>query len=222
LLHADWEFALCAARGQRIVSCIISIINILGNLQQCGQVCNSFNICFPWVPRWQELFHYEANGGCPRYAISKKYFRLVGMVPLEWTCCVRTVRDTAGADYSVPGVDSMHRVSYRRPITVLPFLLVLLVFYLKQSLRCCGQLRPYVGMGSLGPRLNRNCNAMGDTAKISPCMSSTGVQKTLPSSLILRDCKAMGDVVKISPRVPSTCVQNAILSLLIIHIIPSR
>jgi len=55
-----------------------------------------------------------------------------------------------------------------------------------------GQLWPYVAMGSLGTRLNRDCNAMGD-----------GSEKT-------------------TPPFPSTCAQNAIIPLLIIHLIPSR
>jgi hypothetical protein len=74
----------------------------------------------------------------------------------------------------------------------------------------------------LGTRLNRDCNAMGDAAKISPRVPSTCAQNAILSLLIIRDCKAMGDAAKISPRVASTCAQNAILSLLIIHIIPSR
>ena len=77
-------------------------------------------------------------------------------------------------------------------------------------------------MGSLGTRLLRDCNAMGDAEKISPRVPSTCAQNAILSLLIMRDCKAMGDAAKISPRVPSTCAQNAILSVLIIHIIPSR
>jgi hypothetical protein len=77
-------------------------------------------------------------------------------------------------------------------------------------------------MGSLGTRLHRDCNDMGDAAKISPRVSSTCAQNAILSLQIIRDCKAMGDAAKISPRVPSTCAPNAILSLLIIHIIPSR
>jgi hypothetical protein len=73
-------------------------------------------------------------------------------------------------------------------------------------------------MGSLGTRLHRDCNAMGDAAKISSRIPSSCAILYSP---IMRDCKAMGDVAKISPRVPSTCAQNAILSLLIIHSIPS-
>jgi len=77
-------------------------------------------------------------------------------------------------------------------------------------------------MGSLGTHLHWDCNAMGDTAKISRCIPSTSMQNALLSLLIIRDCKAMGDAAKISPHIPSTCAQNAILSSLIIHIIPSR
>jgi hypothetical protein len=76
-------------------------------------------------------------------------------------------------------------------------------------------------MGSFVPHLRRDCNAMGDSAKISPRVPSTCAHNPSLSLLIIRDCKAMGDAAKISPRVSSTCAQNAILSLLIIHIMRS-
>jgi hypothetical protein len=74
----------------------------------------------------------------------------------------------------------------------------------------------------LGTRLNQDCNAMGDSAKISRRVPSTSAQHATLSLLIIRDCKAMGDAGNISACVPSTCAQNPILSLLILHIIPSR
>jgi hypothetical protein len=70
--------------------------------------------------------------------------------------------------------------------------------------------------------LHRNCNAMGDAAKISPRVPSTCAQNAILYLLIIRECKAMGEAGNIAPRVPSTCAHNAILSLLIIHIIPRR
>jgi len=77
-------------------------------------------------------------------------------------------------------------------------------------------------MGSLGTRLHRDSNVMGDAAKISPRVPSTCAQNAILTLLIVRYCKAMSDAAKISPRIPSTCAQIATLSLLIIHIIPSR
>jgi len=44
---------------------------------------------------------------------------------------------------------------------------------LKWTLWRCGQLWPYVGIGSLGTLLHRDCNAMRDAAKISPHVPST-------------------------------------------------
>jgi hypothetical protein len=70
--------------------------------------------------------------------------------------------------------------------------------------------------------LHRDFNAMGDAAKISPCVPSTCAQNAILCLLILPDCKAMGDAAKLSPRVPSNCAQNTSLSVLIIDIIPSR
>ena len=60
--------------------------------------------------------------------ISKKHFCPSGMALSEWTRSVRAVRDTPVADYSVPGVNTTHRVAYRPPIAVLPFLLALSVY----------------------------------------------------------------------------------------------
>jgi len=71
-------------------------------------------------------------------------------------------------------------------------------------------------------RLHRDCNAMGDAAKISPRVPSTCMQNAIHTLLIVQYCKAMGDAAKLSPRVPSTCAQNENLSLVIVHIIPSR
>jgi hypothetical protein len=67
-------------------------------------------------------------------------------------------------------------------------------------------------MGSLGTRLHRDYNAMGDPTNISPRVPSTCAENAILSLLIIRDCKAMGDAAKISPRVLSTCAQNAIPS----------
>ena len=72
--------------------------------------------------------------------ISKKHFRPGGMAPSEWTRSVRAVRDTPVADYSVPGVKTTRRVTYRPPIAISPFLLALSVSYFKQTLWRCGQL----------------------------------------------------------------------------------
>ena len=122
----------------------------------------------------------------------------------------------------MPGVNSTRHIPYCPLIAVSPSLLVLSVSYFKRSLWRCGQLLPYIAMGSLGTRLHRDCNVMGDAAKICPCVPSTCAQNAIISALNIRDRKAMCDTAKISPRVPSACAQNAILSLLIIHIIPSR
>jgi hypothetical protein len=52
------------------------------------------------------------------YSISKKYFRLGGMAPSQWTRSVRAVRDTPVADYSMPGLNTTRRVAYPPPIAV--------------------------------------------------------------------------------------------------------
>jgi len=80
------------------------------------------------------------------------------MAPSEWTCSVRAVRDIPVAFYSAPGINTRCRVAYRHPIAGMPFLLALSVSYFKQTLWCCGQLWPYVGMGSFGTCLHRDCN----------------------------------------------------------------
>jgi len=70
--------------------------------------------------------------------ISKKHFRLGGMALSEWTRSVKAVRDTTVGEYSAPGVKTTHRVTYRPPMAVLPFLLTPLVSYFKQTLWRCG------------------------------------------------------------------------------------
>jgi len=94
----------------------------------------------------------------------------------EWTRSVRAVRDTLVADYSTPGINTMCRIVYRPPIAVSLFLRVLSIPYFKRSLWRCGQLWQYIGMSSLSMRLNWDCNAMGDTAKISCRVPSTCAQ----------------------------------------------
>ena len=120
---------------------------------------------------------------------AKKYFRPGGMAPSQWTGSVRALRDTPVADYCAPGINSTRRIPYRPLIAVSPCLLVLSVCNFKQSLWHCGQQWPYVGMGSLGTRLHRDYNAMGDTAKISPRVSSTRAQNAFLSILIIWDCE---------------------------------
>jgi len=48
-----------------------------------------------------------------------------------------------------------------------------------------GQLWPYVGMGSVGTHLHRDCNAMGDAAKPSPRVPSTCAQNAILFLLII-------------------------------------
>ena len=105
--------------------------------------------------------------------VSKKHFRPDGMARSESTRSVRAVRDTPVAVYSAPGVHTMRHVASRPPIAVSPFLLALSVSDVKQTLWRCCQLWPYIGMGSLGTHLHRDCNAMGDAVKISPRVPST-------------------------------------------------
>jgi len=117
------------------------------------------------------------------FHISWKKFYLRGMDLSEWTESVRADRDIQMAAYSVPGVRAMRWVDYCPPIAVSPFLLALSVFYYKQTLWRGGQLRTYVGMGSLGMRLHRDCNVMGDAAKTCPRIPFTCAQNAILSLL---------------------------------------
>ena len=98
---------------------------------------------------------------------------------------VRTVRDTPVVDHSVPGANSIRCIVYRPAITVSLFRCVLSVSYFKRSIGCCGLLWPYIGMCSLGTRLHRDCNAMGDAMKISPRVPSTCMQNGILCLLII-------------------------------------
>jgi hypothetical protein len=80
----------------------------------------------------------------------------------------------------------------------------MLVSYFKLSLWRFGQLWQYVGIGSLGMRLDQDCNSMGDMAQITPRVPFTCADNATLSQLILQECMAMGDAENISPRVPST------------------
>ena len=107
------------------------------------------------------------------------------MALLDWTCSVRAVKDTTGADHSIPGVNSTCHVPYCPLIAVSPFLLVLSVTYFKRSLWHCGQLWPYIGMGLLGTHLHQDHNAMSDSARISPRVPSTCAQHAILLLLII-------------------------------------
>jgi len=72
--------------------------------------------------------------------ISRKQFRPGGMAPSEWTSSVRAVSDTPVAVYTVPGVKTTRRVTYRPPIAISPFVLALSVSSFKQTLWRTGQL----------------------------------------------------------------------------------
>jgi len=99
--------------------------------------------------------------------ISKRQFCLGGMAPSVWTRPVQGVRDSPLADVSTPGINSTRRVAYCPMIAVSQFLFALSISDFEQTLWRCGQLWPYIGMGWLGTCLHRDCNAMGDAAKIS-------------------------------------------------------
>jgi hypothetical protein len=93
------------------------------------------------------------------------------------------VRDTPVADDSKPGINTTLGVASRYPTAVLLFLLALSRFNFKRTLWRCGQLSPYVRMGSYCTSLHRDCNGMGDIAKISPCIPSTCAPNEIPSLL---------------------------------------
>ena len=133
----------------------------------------------------------------PKPVISKKHFRMGGMAPSEWTRSVRGVRDTSVADHTAPGIKTTRCVTYRPPIAVLPFLLTLSFSCFNQTLWRCAQLWPYVGLGALGTRLHRDCNAMGDAATISP---------RVPSTLSSRRAGKWEDMILPSREDPPYCV----------------
>jgi len=107
------------------------------------------------------------------------------MAPSEWTRPVGAVRDIPVAPYCAPRATSTRRIAYLPPIPLWPFLLVPSLSYFKRTLWHCGQLCPYVGMGSLGMHLHRDCNAMGDSAKTSPRVPSTCAQNAILSLVII-------------------------------------
>jgi hypothetical protein len=134
------------------------------------------------------------------------------MAPSEWTASVRAVRDTPAVHYSTPGVNTMLRFVYRLPTAVSQSLRVLSVSYFKQSLWRCGQLWQYVGMGSLGTHLRRDCNAMGDAVNISPHITSICTKNAIRSLIIIHiiASRQMNVAIDNSSLVPSvTCVTTS-------------
>jgi len=136
---------------------------------------NSNNVQWSsWLGRmcWRVHPGCQTNEEEAYYISTKKYFCPEWIAQLEWTRSIRAVIDTPGADYSAPGLNTTQRVTSRPPIAVSPYLLALSVSFFKWTLWRCGQLWSYVQMESLGTRLHRDCNAMGDFVKISPRVSS--------------------------------------------------
>jgi hypothetical protein len=116
--------------------------------------------------------------------ISKKYFCPGRKAPSEWTHSVWAVRDSTVGKFSVPGLNTTHRVVYRPPIAVGLVLLALSVFYCKRKFLRWEQPWPYIRMGLLGMRVVLDSNVMGDIAKISPRVPSTFALNAILSLLI--------------------------------------
>jgi len=145
------------------------------NYENLQRIENSNRVGYIW----------EQFIGIGLWFIRKGRFHPGEMAPSEWMHSVRAVRDILGAAYSRPAVITTRRVPCHPPSAVSLFLLALSVSYLKCSAWRYGQLRPYVGMGSLGARLHQDCNAVGDAAKTSPCIPSTYMQNAILSLLII-------------------------------------
>ena len=130
----------------------------------------------------QEFHRVQGPGYCHGVqGISKKHICQGGMAASVWRCSVGAVRDNHVADYSAPGINTMRCIAYCPPIAISPVLLALSVSYFKPTIWHCGQLWLYDGMGSSGTHLHRDCNAMGDAAKISPCVPSTFSSRSVRS-----------------------------------------
>jgi len=95
-LQADWEFTLCTAQVQQIVTLIIGIIFVVGNLRQWGQVCNPCDILFLPFRRRQESFRWAANGRSPRCTERRSRWRSrAGRCwPIDWIVSRRSWRHT--------------------------------------------------------------------------------------------------------------------------------
>jgi len=129
------------------------------------------------------------------------------MALLEWTQSIRAVSNIPGAADCAPGVNTNCRNACRPPIAVSHYLLALLVFHYKWKLWRCGQLWPYVGMGSLGTRLHWDCNVMGDAANTSPHITSTCTHNAIHSLLIIHiiPSRQIDVAIDNSSSVPSVC-----------------
>jgi len=106
-------------------------------------------------------------------SISTKHIRPGGIALSEWMPFFRASGDNLVQDSSAPCINPTSGVADRPPIAITLCRLVLFVFYCKQTLWRCGQLRPSVGMGSLGTKLYWDCDEMGDNPKLSLHVPST-------------------------------------------------
>jgi len=78
LLHTDWQLAFCTTQFWGIITPIICIIIVVGNLRQWGQLPNPCDIC-DWRFHWRlEWFHWEANRGSPMCASRRSRWRIRG------------------------------------------------------------------------------------------------------------------------------------------------
>jgi hypothetical protein len=95
------------------------------------------------------------------------------MAPSKWMRSIRAVRETPVVDYSTPGLNATRRIVSLLLSAVSLILCGLSVSYFKWSPWCFGQLWPDVRIGSFVTRLHWDCNATGDTAKMSRHVPST-------------------------------------------------
>lgn len=107
------------------------------------------------------------------------------MTPSDCMRTVRAVRDILVAAYSASCINTTGPIAHRPSIAGSLYLLARLVSHFRRTLWRCGQLWPYVAMGSLDMCLHRDCIVMGHTAKTSHCVASMCAQNAIQSLLII-------------------------------------
>jgi hypothetical protein len=94
LLQADWGFTFSPAQVKQMITLIICIEFVRGNLSLPSEIGNPrCYICFGQCCSWPKLFGWEANVTSPRFAGNFSIWSRGGTCqPIDWNLSIRCLR----------------------------------------------------------------------------------------------------------------------------------